>query len=109
MFSLSLCTFDAARLHQAHISRAGKYALELVAQLLLHRQHASDVVAEEILSDLNLYLQSIQIIDSVNNKHILRLELLHLEDNALDLRREYVDSTDDEHIVTATYDASHTD
>ena len=63
--------------------------------------------AEEITTYLNLHLQCIEIIHSINNQHILRLELLHLKNYALDLRREYVNTTNNEHIIASTHDATH--
>ena len=105
MFSLTLATLDATWLHQTYIRADSKDALELVSKFLLHSKHAADVVAEEVFSYLDLYLESIEIIDSINDKHVLRFKLLHFKDDALNLRWEYVDSTDDEHIVASAYNA----
>ena len=66
MFTFTLCTFDASRLHQTHVCSDGKNALELVRESLLHGQHASDVVAEVILPHLHLHLEGIEVVDPVD-------------------------------------------
>ena len=85
MLTLALASLYAARLHQSHIGTDGEHALEFVGEFLLHCKHAAYIVAEEVLADLHLHLQSIEIIDTVNYEHILRLKLLHIKYDALDL------------------------
>ena len=85
MFSFTLSPLDASRFHKTHISSNGEDALKFIREPLLLRQHASDIVAEEVLPYLYLHLDGIKIIDSVNHKHVLRFEFRHLEDDAFHL------------------------
>ena len=107
MLALTLATLDAARFHKLHIGTDGKHALELVGQGLLHGEHTSEVVAEEVAAYFYLHLEGIEVLYTVHHEHVLWREFRHGEDNAFHLRREDVDTTDDEHIVAASHDASH--
>ena len=108
MAALALATLDAVGLHQSYIHADREYTLQAVGQTLLHLQHTADVVAEEVAAHLNLHLQSVEVVLAIHDEHILWLELLHLEDDALNLRWEYIDTADDEHIVASSHDSAHT-
>ena len=59
MFTLALTALNAARLHQLDIRADRKNALEFIAQMLLHRKHPADIIAEIIPADFYLHLDGI--------------------------------------------------
>ena len=85
MLALSLATLDAAWLHEFDVGADGEHAFELVGEGLLHAEHAAYIVAEEVAAHLYLHLQGVEVVHAVDNKHVLRLELGHLKDDAFDL------------------------
>ena len=107
MFALALAALYAVRLHKFDIGADREHTLQLVCQSLLHGKHTAEIVAEEVAAHLHLNLQSIEVVLAVDNKHILRFELRHSEDNALHLRREHVDASDDKHVVAAAHNTAH--
>ena len=107
MLALALAALDAAWLHKLHIHTNREYTLQAVGEVLLHIEHTTDVVAEEVTAYLHLYLQCVEVAGTIYDEHILWLKLLHLKDDALHLRWEYIDTTNDEHIVAATHNATH--
>ena len=107
MLALALTTLDAVRFHELHIGADREDTLQLVCQCLLHGKHTSEVVAEEVASYFYLNLKRIEIVLAVHHKHVLRFEFRHSKDDTFHLRREDVDTTDNEHIVAASHDASH--
>lgn len=85
MLALTLTALNASRLHQFNIGTDRENALKLVRESFLHGQHSSYVVREEVSAHLNLYLKSVEIINTVNNQHVLWLKLRHLQNNAFNL------------------------
>ncbi len=65
--------------------------------------------AEIFMCHFDLYFQRIQIVDSVNNQQIMGRGFAHTEENTFDLRRKYVDATNNEHIVASAVGLGHAD
>ena len=62
MLALTLAALDAVRLHKAYVGTNRKHTLQAVGQTLLHIQHTTDVVAEEVTANLHLHLQCVEVV-----------------------------------------------
>lgn len=99
---------NTAWFYQTDIYAETEYALQAGHKLLLQSQHLVDFVGIVFGTNFNLQLHGIGIVLAVYQQEVVRLELRHFEDNGLYLRGEHVDTTDNQHVITTSQDAVHT-
>ena len=106
-YALALGSGNRSGFHKLDVRTDRKDALKFVRKPPAQSQHLSEFVAEIIPPDLDLDLKRIQTIDTVHNHKIHRLEFGHFENDAFHLRREDIDPTDNQHVITSSYYPCH--
>ena len=111
MSTLALTALYGTRSLQLNLCGNAEHTLQFGSQLLLQCLYGSRCIegrGKYLLTQLCLYQQGVEVVDTIHNQQVVRCELGQREDNALHLRGEYVDTTNDKHIVGTTLNTSHT-
>ena len=109
MFRLTHTAFKATRFHNLYIRLNADHALHTGGDLLFQRDHLVHFIRIIIRSYFHLDLESIGVVHTVHHDQVMRFEFRHFQQYGFNLRREYVDTTDDHHIVATAEDTAHTD
>ena len=88
MGTLALAALDGVWSFQLYFGRDAEYALELRCEFLLQCVDGSRCIentSKVFLTDFHLYLQCVEIVDTIDNEHIAWCELGHAEYDAFHL------------------------
>ena len=85
-----------------------EHGFERGYKLFLFFGNLSQIIGEHFLGHLHVYVKGIGVVYAVNNDLIIRRHAF-VQENCFDLRREYVDTADNEHIVASAHRLSHLD
>ena len=88
MCALALAALDGVGSLQLYLGSNAEHALKLRGEFLLKGIDSSGRVedaGEVLLTDFHLYLQGVEVVDTVDNEHVAWCELRHAENHTLHL------------------------
>ena len=85
-----------------------EHGFERGYKLFLFFCNLSQIIGEHFLGHLHVYVKGIGVVYAVNNDLVIRRHAFVQKDR-FNLRREYIDAADNEHIVASAHGLSHLD
>ena len=106
--SLALAALDALRRDKFDFRLDAEHRFQTIYQLFLTLHDFTDVIGKHLGSHFYAYLEGIVIINAVYDDLIVcRITIVHKY--GFDLRREYIDAADDQHIIGTSARFRHPD
>ena len=107
MFGLPHTTLDAARLDNLDVRLQTDHALHTVGDLLFQRQEFVHLVGVIFRANLDLNLEGIGVVHTIDHNQVVRIKLRQLQNNTFHLRWEDIHTADDQHIVASSQNTAH--
>src|SRR5574344_1513343 len=93
--------FNRVRLNKLHLHGKTDCLLNIVRHFVSVVLKLFDFIAEQTFGHLNLHFERVECTFAVNNHKVVRSDTAHLEQCSLNLRREYVHTANDKHVIAS--------
>ena len=107
-----MAALDGVGRLELYLGGNAEHTLELGSKFLLQFIDGGRRIergGEVLLAEFHLNLQSVEVVDTIDDKQIARSKLGHREYHALHLRWEDIDTTNDEHVIGTALNSAHAD